>query len=246
MSKPAPAEGFAGEACVRYAPRVRAVARGLFVRVPPGVIECEDLVGAGMVGLLQAAGAYDPARNDDFWGFARGRVLGAMLDELRAMDPLGRSARRTVRRLQKALEEIARETGAPADLRAAAERVGKPPERCAVLLATEGGPASLDAEGAEALHLSAARIAAPQPDAEAEADRRRMIEALTEEISRLPVKWAQVLSLYYAEGLTMRQAGEVLGLSESRVSQILSQARETLRGRLLAGRGGDARKAGAE
>ncbi len=239
MGKPAPAAVFAVEVCGRYASRVRAVAREVFVRVPPGALECDDLVGAGMVGLLQAARAYDPARNDDFWGFARGRVLGAMLDELRAMDPLGRNARRTVRRLRAAIEEITRETGAPADLREAASRVGQTPERCAALLAMEGGPASLDAEGAEALHLSAARIAGPPPDAEAEADRRRLVEALAEEIRRLPGKWATVLSLYYAEGLTMRQAGETLGLSESRVSQILSEAREVLRGRLARRAGGE-------
>jgi RNA polymerase sigma factor for flagellar operon FliA len=188
--------------------------------------DVEDLISAGTLGLVKAARAYDPSRDAEFRTYAYIRVRGAVIDELRSRSFAPSGAWAQIRRVQQVYKQMTDRAGSPpADEEVAAE-LGVPlaqlyrtleEARRQNFLSIHGlGDESTAAEG----YLPA--DAAPGPDAAAE--RQEMIERLTAAISQLAPRDRQIVLLYYERDLTMKEAAAVLGVTESRISQLHAAA----------------------
>jgi RNA polymerase sigma factor for flagellar operon FliA len=209
-----------------HLPQVRYIAERLLSKLPPSV-DRDDLIGAGMLGLLDAVDKYDPARGVQFKTYAELRVRGAMLDSLRDLDWAPRSVRRRAREVETAYVDFEREHNRPAREEEIAARLGIPMTEFQTLLGELRNLSitSLDKEdddGLGAKLMQAPDIAARSPLAECERTEARA--CLVAAIERLPEREQQVVALYYVEELTMKEIGAVLGVTESRVSQIRTQS----------------------
>lgn len=214
-----------GDALVRqHLPLVKRIAQQLMVRLPSH-IEMDDLIQVGLIGLLKASEDHQRDSGAAFSTYATIRIRGAMLDELRSRDWLPRSVQRDLGRVAAAIERAEQKLGrAPSDKDIAAELgmdLDEYHQMSAELACARIGQLE---EGAEVPDESDEPVAAVFDDA------RR--EALVEGIKHLPEKEALMLSLYYTEGLNLKEIGLVMGVSESRVSQIHGQAVARLRSRL--------------
>lgn len=216
----------------QYGPLVRRIAHHLLARLPASV-QVEDLVQSGMIGLLEAAASYDPARGASFETFAGIRIRGAMIDEVRRGDWSPRSVHRNARRVAEVIRAIEGRTGADASDAAVARELGIGlDEYHAILQDTAGSRLfSLD-ELLEEEHGEHARLGSAAHNPADLAARERLGSAIAAQIARLPERERLVLSLYYDDELNLKEIGLVLEVSESRVSQILSQATKRLRARL--------------
>jgi RNA polymerase sigma factor for flagellar operon FliA len=215
---------------LHYAALVKYVAGRIAVGLPASV-DRADLVSAGIVGLLEAIERFDPERGPTFEGYALGRIRGAILDELRAADWVPRSVRAKARAIEAAYQDLeARLKRAPTDDELAAAASMSVAQLQAAL-------SEIAASGLVALEELTAL-------GDVLADRREgpagMVEevetraVLAEAVRRLPDRERTVLALYYVEALTLAQIGHVLGVTESRVSQIHTKAVIHLRARLAA------------
>ncbi len=212
-------------------PLVSRVASAIGSRLPHSV-EMSDLTQAGVLGLLDAAEKFDQAKGVRFRTYAELRIRGAILDSLRSLDWVPRSLRRKRRELQRAESLLEAKHGRKptdeelasvmeltlAELGAARERVRR---------------AEVASLGTESFDRVVARTHDPRsPDPHELLERREIESLLARIIEKLPVKERLVLTLYYHEELTMKEVGRVLGVNESRVSQIHGKAVEKLRRRL--------------
>ena len=216
-------------------PEVRYIARRIHDRLPPHVL-FDDLVHAGILGLIDAIDKYDPRRNVQLKSYARFRIRGAILDSLRQMDWSPRALRRQARRIEDAQRELAATLGhAPNELEIAA-RLGMPLDEYQHLLGELRGLdlgslfVSSAEETAETPHPSL--TAREEEDPFAQCLRSEMRGLLATAIEELEEKERHVLGLYYLEELTMKEVGVILDIGESRVSQIHTAAILRLRGRL--------------
>jgi RNA polymerase sigma factor for flagellar operon FliA len=210
-------------------PIVQRLAAKLARRLPPNVL-VEDLVGAGAEGLLRAVDGYDPRRYKGFEPYAEARIRGAMLDELRAGDTLTSYARRRLAGIARAQRALQLELGRPPSHEQVAERVGLPLDEYQRVSAElgRGGwllrAGELDPDEVESDDLG------PDEVLDAEETRARLAAAF----EALPARSREVLVLYYAKERTQAQIGEMLGVTESRVCQILGTAAGALREALAA------------
>jgi len=216
----------------RYAPLVKRIAYHLLARLPASV-QVEDLMQAGMIGLLEASRKYDSGKGASFETYAGIRIRGAMLDEVRKGDWAPRSVHRNTRMVTDAIRAVEARTGRDAkDSEVAAELKLSLDEYYGILGDTmgsrlfsfddlmEGGEHGLEESGSHEL----------EPGRGLEDERFR--KALADAIANLPERERLVLSLYYDEELNLKEIGEVLGVSESRVCQLHSQCAARLRARL--------------
>ncbi len=224
----------------RYASLVKRIAHHLLARLPAHV-ELSDLIQSGMIGLLEAAQKYDPGKGASFETYAGIRIRGSMLDEVRRGDWAPRSVHRNARRIAAAIREVELRTFMPAtDAEIAASLEVTLDEYHSMLRDTAGcrlfsyDDVVLDDETGDAIEPQYAETA-PGPAESVQGDdfKRRVIEAIGE----LPEREQLVLSLYYDDELNLKEIGSILGVSESRVSQIHTQATLRIRSRLNAGGG---------
>lgn len=215
-----------------HAPLVRRIAYHLMGRLPPSV-DANDLMQAGMIGLLEAARNYSPTRAASFETYAGIRIRGAMLDELRKTDWTPRSVHRKLREVAEVTRQIENETGGDAEDAEVMKRLG--------IDAMEYNQILADAASARLLSLTApegdegAAIDVADPDAagpEGNFEKNGLRDALAHSIDGLPEREKLVMSLYYDEELNLKEIGAVLGVSESRVCQIHGQALIRLRARM--------------
>lgn len=214
-----------------HLPQVRFYAERLAATLPPSV-ERDDLIGAGTLGLLEACARFDPARGVLFKTYAAMRVRGAMLDSLRDLDWAPRSLRRRARAVEEAHVRIGHERGRHATQGEVAAEIGLSVQDFQLLL---GELCGLQVTGLEVENDDeAGQPLRPMPCALSinpiflfeVNEQRAQLEAL---IDRLPERARQVVALYYLEELTMKEIGVALGVTESRVSQIHTQAVRRLR-----------------
>jgi len=213
----------------RHADLVKRIAYHLAGRLPPQV-EIQDLMQAGMMGLLEAAQNYSSGRGASFETYAGIRIRGAMLDALRKLDWAPRSVHRKARAAALALREVEARLGSQATEADVAAQLGVSlPEYQRVLQ---------DALGCQLLHFNEAepgedspldRVADAAPDPERLALDESRRKAIASAIEQLPERERLVLSLYYEHELNLKEIGAVLKVTESRVCQLHGQALLRLR-----------------
>ncbi len=220
------------ELVVKHGPLVKRIACHLLSRLPPSV-QLDDLIQAGMIGLLEASRNYDPTQGASFETYAGIRIRGAMLDEIRKGDWAPRSLHRKVRELTRAIQEIEAQQGRDAKDVEIAEKMNVGLNEYHDILRQASGQKIFSFEelpSKEEGMTEGLTDAIPGPLEDME--RNRFQQALAEAIAGLPDRERLVMSLYYDEELNLRETGEVLGVSESRICQIHAQALVRLRARM--------------
>ena len=215
-----------------YAPLVKRIAYHLMTRLPP-TVQVDDLIQSGMIGLLEASRNYDASQGASFETYAGIRIRGAMLDEIRKGDWAPRSLHRKVRAISKAVADIEAREGRDARDAEVAVEVGMSLDDYYSTLQDATGYRVFSFEdlpaGEEGMTESlTAKISEPSVNVENDMFKA----ALADAIAGLPERERLVMSLYYKEELNLRETGEVLGVSESRVCQIHSQALIRLKSRM--------------
>ena len=222
----------------QYMPLVKYVAGKVHTGMP-GSVEFDDLVGFGQFGLLDAINKYDPEKNVKFKTYAVTRIRGAIFDELRSIDWLPRSVRQKSKEIEDTIGRLEAKLGRTASDAEVAGAMGISEEEFQQTILKVSGTSILSLNdvwysGDESDHVSIGDcIESPSslnPDVivEREEIRRVIIEAINE----LPEKEKMVLVLYYYEDLTFKEIGQVLNVSESRISQLHTKANLRLRSKL--------------
>lgn len=210
---------------VQYSPLVKYVAGRMRSRLPHSVDQ-DDLVSDGVLGLMDAIERFDPARGLSFQTFAVPRIRGAIIDGLRAMDFVPRSVRDKVRVVQQAQAELEDRLGRVPEDAEVARALGVSVQHVRDLTRqTSSTHASLDDFDLADELGTAAETAVEEGDVNASL--MRVVEELDE-------RDQVVIALYYFEGLTLAEIGRVLGVTESRISQVHSRATSRLRAKLVA------------
>lgn len=215
----------------QHLPAVRRQALALQVKLPSGV-ELDDLIQAGTLGLLDATRRFDPTAGVTFATFASQRIRGAMIDELRTRDWLPRSVRRKAREMDACVRRLEQRHGRPPEEREIAAEMGIGINEYHELLADTNNGYLLpfedvveergepeDASGADASPMNQLL----------DAEHRERLKAA---IETLPEREKLMITLYYQEDLNLKEIGAVMGVSESRVCQLHSQAVSRMRARL--------------
>lgn len=220
-----------------YAPLIRFVAQRIVSRLPSS-IEIDDLISAGVIGLMDAIEKYDPSRDNKFKTYAEFRIRGAILDELRSQDWVPRSVRDKAKKIERTFTELEQRYG----------RTVSDQEVSTALDMNIKDYHSMVAKVKSVTLLSVDELAGPN-----NTDRKSLLDCLDnpnatspfselknkglrsiimKNIEELPEKQKLVLSLYYYEDLNLKEIGGILEVTESRVSQLHTQAVEKLRARL--------------
>ncbi len=218
----------------RHALLVKRIGLHLMTRLPSSV-QLDDLLQAGMIGLLDAARNYDGSKGASFETYAGIRIRGAMIDEIRRGDWVPRSVHRNTRRISEAIDVVEQQHGRDAKDAEVAVQLGVSLDEYHSML---NEAACGRVVGIEDLGVSDDVLSGEPEDDEdnnkafSSLAKERFQQALAEGISHLPEREALVLSLYYDEEMNLKEIGQILSVSESRVSQIHSQAVHRLRARM--------------
>lgn len=228
----APAQADQDDLVTRHVSLVKRIAYHLVSRLPPSV-QVEDLIQAGMIGLLEASRNYNPAQGASFETYAGIRIRGAMLDEIRRSDWTPRSVHRKVRMVAEAVRAIENEKGRDARDNEVAQALEISLEEYHAILQ--------DAAGCRVFSYDDPGVGGDDHDdfaSESQPGPLEMLQnqdfrsGLADAIAGLPERERLVMALYYDEELNLREIGDVLGVSESRVCQIHGQALIRLRARM--------------
>jgi len=224
---------------VAYSPLVKYVA-GRMASGLPAHVEEADLISYGLVGLISAIQRFEPEREIKFETYAITRIKGAIIDELRSLDWVPRSVRARAREIEKANAKLEhRLQRAPTDEEMASELKVTPDEfQDALLQISNSTIVALDElwsvsdSTGDAISLLDTLPDRGAPDPEQLMDQSELRDRIADAIAALPEREKLVVALYYYENLTLREIGEVLGVTESRVSQLHTKAVLRLRGKL--------------
>lgn len=216
----------------RYLPLVKSVVGRIAINLPTHVPR-EDLHSVGMMGLLQAIRNYDPGNTASLESYARHRIRGAVLDELRRIDWVPRSVHDKSKVVQKAIAKLEQQLGRIPTAKEVAKELKIPINDYESLL-EKIKPATFisldsastpDSEQEETIAVPDDRAKDPQD----EASKREMIRIVADRINELPDNMRKVLGFYYFENMRLREIAEIFGVTESRICQIHSQAILSLR-----------------
>ncbi len=215
----------------RYLPLVKKIAYHLKGRLPNSVF-VEDLIQSGVIGLMEAIQKYNPTQGASFETYAGIRIRGAMLDEIRKGDWTPRSVHRKSREVSEAMSSVEARLGREAHDQEVADELGVSLEEYHQILVDTNSAHLLSIDEPEQNELSEDQIMSNTVTPLVELTQSGFQQALASQIDSLPEKEKLVMALYYDEELNLKEIGEILDVSESRVSQIHSQAIKRLRSRL--------------
>jgi RNA polymerase sigma factor FliA len=226
---------------LQYAPLIKYIASRLALRLPSH-ISLEDLISSGIIGLIDAIQKFDPTKNINFKTYAEFRIKGAMLDELRSLDWIPRSVRKKSHLVENAYAQLQKSLGRPAEAEEVADLLGMDLDEFHQLLdetkaislvaleegrKTAGGHSSfLEHELMETIKDDDVR------DSYLSVHFGELQDIMVQAIEALPDKEKLLISLYYYEELTMKEIGQIMGYTESRISQLHTQAMCRLRYKL--------------
>jgi RNA polymerase sigma factor for flagellar operon FliA len=221
------------ELVTQYAPLVKRIAYHLKARLPATVI-VDDLLQAGMIGLLEAANKYDPDQGASFETYAGIRIRGAMLDELRRNDWAPKSVHRKVRDITEAIRNIENREGRDARDEEVINTLGISRDEYFKTLQdiSTHRVLSWDELGVDEDAVGHQPLGDSKSVVHDELEKQHFQASLSEAITSLPEREKMIVALYYESELNLREIGSVLNVSESRISQLLSQAHIRLRARM--------------
>lgn len=220
-----------------YAPLIRFVAQRIAARLPSN-IDIDDLISAGVIGLMDAIEKYDPSRDNKFKTYAEFRIRGAILDELRSQDWVPRSVRDKAKKIEKTYAELEQKFGRPVTDAEISDALGVRLDEYYEVMAKVKAVTLLSIDELTGPHHQDKKslleclenVGSKNPFTQLKSKGVR--ELLVKNIEELPEKQKLVLSLYYYEDLNLKEIGKILEVTESRVSQLHTQAVEKLRSRL--------------
>lgn len=218
----------------QYLPLVKSIVGRMRLHFPEQV-DIQDIYSIGVTGLIAASQNFDPKKNPSFGGYAAIRVRGALLDELRRMDWLPRSERTDVKKFRKAVEALEQTLGRAPEIAEIAQSLGVS-EREVQRLQMQRKPLtfvplttiSSDQQEQES-PLQDILADATQPDARDNLEKKELVEQLRLRLDKLPEMPKKVLAMYYVKGMRLSEIALAVGLTESRICQIHSQAITQLR-----------------
>jgi RNA polymerase sigma factor for flagellar operon FliA len=225
---------------LQYAPLIKYIASRLALRLPSHISQ-DDLVSSGIIGLMDAIQKFDPTKNINFKTYAEFRIKGAMLDELRSLDWTPRSVRKKSHLLENAYAQLQKSLGRPAEAEEVAQLLGLELEEFHQLLDETKTVSLVALEGRKIgggpMGLAESDLPEILPDKNVrdsflEVHFAELQEVMVQAIESLPDKEKLLISLYYYEELTMKEIGEIMGYTESRISQLHTQAVYRLRHKL--------------
>lgn len=220
------------ETVERYTPLVKRIAHHMLARMPASV-QVDDLIQAGLIGLLEASRNYDLSKGASFETYAGIRIRGSMIDDVRRGDWAPRSVHRNARRVADAMQLVENRTGRDAsDIEIAQTLEVSIDDYYSMLQDSASSKLFSYDELINNDDGPSEQVASSTPDPFDGIQKDSMRTSLAEAISHLPDRERLVLSLYYDEELNLKEIGLILGVSESRVSQIHSQAALRLRSKL--------------
>jgi RNA polymerase sigma factor for flagellar operon FliA len=214
---------------MKYAPLVKNIVGRMAFKLPIDAADREDLINVGIIGLMEALNKFDSSRNVQFETYARFRIRGTVLDELRARDWIPRSIRHKDNKLEKALDTLKKTLGRPPDEYEIADCMGITLEQYFKLLEDTKGVSLISQEDLTSDYIETHRIS----DVMGTVDHGNPLDLIGGEefksrlkklIDELPKKEKLVVSLYYYDEMTMKEIGRILDLTESRVCQLHTQA----------------------
>ncbi|MFN7085437.1 MAG: RNA polymerase sigma factor FliA [Burkholderiales bacterium] len=218
----------------QFAPLVKRIAHYMMAKLPASV-QLDDIIQAGMIGLLDAVSRYQGSLGAQFESYAAQRIRGAILDELRQADWLPRSIRKNMRRIEAAVSKLEQRLGRPPTEPELAREMGMPLAEYQEMLQDSRGCQLIyfdDLKGSDSDHfLDSHRIENDANPLEMLID-ENLRGLLIKAIEELPPREKMVMGMHYEQELNLREIGEVLGVSESRVCQLHSQAVARLRAKM--------------
>lgn len=217
----------------QHAPLVKRIVERMAIRLPSSVSK-EDLVSAGIVGLLDALDKFDPEMGVKFQTYAEHRIRGAILDELRKMDRVSRTVRKEIHNIEGAIHKLRSRLGREPEGFEVAKELGVDIGSYQKMIARAQGAGLLSIDMAMSdgsfQHFGVQTSSTPSPlDA---LKRKELKEIISKALSRLSRNEQLVMSLYYYEELTLKEIAEIMRLTESRICQIHSKVILSLRARL--------------
>jgi len=222
------------ERVVEHLHLVKYCALRLLNRMPQNRIDFNDLFSAGALGLIDAVEKFDPALGISFEKYAMIRIKGAMLDEIRASDPVPRAVRTNIARLENAIASLERKLGRMPEEEEIVKELGVSYDEFRQML-DEAKSVSILSQSLEEMMeggVHPEELIASGEEVINSIQREELVAILSELISQLPEREQLILSLYYNEELTMKEIGQILGYTESRVSQLHTQIILKLRSRM--------------
>ncbi|NOY52961.1 MAG: FliA/WhiG family RNA polymerase sigma factor [Deltaproteobacteria bacterium] len=224
------------ELILTYAPQIKYIAHRLAMRLPAH-IEVDDLISSGVIGLIDAIEKFDPSRDIQFKTYAEFRIKGAMLDDLRSQDWIPRSVRQKAGALERAYAEIEQREGRAATNEEVAEALEMTMDAFYDLISRVKGLSLISIECGDEENILNRRIfesltGDPEDNPLSILKDKELKQIIARSIETLPKSEKMVVSLYYYNELTMKEIGKVLSITESRVSQIHTQAMLRMRGKL--------------
>jgi RNA polymerase sigma factor for flagellar operon FliA len=225
------------EIVIEYAPLVRYIAQKISSRLPSN-IELDDLISCGVIGLMDAINKFDPTRDNKFKTYAEFRIRGAILDELRSQDWVPRSVREKAKVLEKAYSKLEASLGRPASDEEMCKELGVTNDEFHDLINKAKSVFLVNIDEVASHHKGDRRLMSSllQNDIASNpfqnTNYRDVKNKLKEGIMSLPEKQRLVLSLYYYEDLNLKEIGQILDVTESRVSQLHTQAILKLKAKL--------------
>ena len=223
---------------IKYAPLVKYVAGKVSMGMPQN-IEFDDLVSYGIFGLIDAINKFDPSRGIKFKTYAMTRIRGAIFDELRSIDWIPRSIRQKAKQVEQVISDLENKLGRTVEDEEIAKDLGISTEEFQSLLHKLSGTSMVSLNdiwymGDENDELSILETleAPPNMNPDVLIEKEEIRDYIIDAIKKLPEKEKKVIVLYYYENLTLKEIGEVVEVTESRISQLHTKAIMRLRGRL--------------